>query len=46
MLAIVTDSTCGLTRAEATELGVTVVPMAYTVDATWHEEAFVGEGAD
>ena len=46
MLAIVTDSTCGLTRAEATELGVTVVPMTYTVDATWHEEGFVGENGD
>ncbi len=46
MLAIVTDSTCGLTRAEASELGVTVVPMTYTVDATWHEESFVGEGGD
>ena len=46
MLAIVTDSTCGLTRAEAAELGVTVVPMSYTVDAVWHEEGFVGEGED
>ena len=46
MLSIVTDSTCGLTRVEAEELGVTVVPMTYTVDATWHEEGFVGENGD
>lgn len=44
MLSIVTDSTCGLTRVEASELGVTMVPMAYTVDGAWHEEGFVGEG--
>ena len=32
MLAIVTDSTCGLTRQEAVELGVDVVPMGYETD--------------
>lgn len=46
MLAIVTDSTCGLTRIEATELGVTVVPMSYTVNSRWHEEGFVGENGN
>lgn len=46
MLAIVTDSTCGLTRVEAAELGVDVIPMSYTVDATWYEEGFVGENGD
>ena len=43
MLAIVTDSTCGLTRQEAAELGVDVVPMVYATDFTRHEEGFVGE---
>ena len=46
MLAIVTDSTCGLTRVEANELGVTVVPMSYTVDSRWQEEGFVGENGN
>lgn len=46
MLAIVTDSTCGLTASEAAELGVTVVPMTYVTDTERHEEGFVGENGD
>lgn len=46
MLAIVTDSTCGLTRVEASELGVDVVPMSFSVGASSHEEGFVGENGD
>lgn len=46
MLAIITDSTCGLTRQEAIELGVEVVPMAYETDFERHEEGFVGENGE
>ncbi len=46
MLAIVTDSTCGLTRFEASELGVEVVPMSYSAGAATYEEGFVGENDD
>ena len=46
MLALVTDSTCGLTRDEARELGVTVLPMTYVTDFERHEELFVGEMGD
>ena len=46
MLSIVTDSTCGLTREEASELGVDVVPMTYVTDFERHTEGFVGENGD
>lgn len=46
MLALVSDSTCALTRDEARELGVTVVPMAYVTDFERHEEGLVGEMGD
>lgn len=46
MLALVTDSTCGLTRGEARELGVDVIPMTYATDFERHEEGFVGENDD
>ena len=46
MLALVTDSTCGLTRVEADELGVTVLPMTYSVDGVRYSEAPVGENGD
>lgn len=46
MLALVTDSTCGLTRDEAAELGVDVVPMTYVTDSARHSEGFVGENGD
>ena len=46
MLAIVTDSTCGLTRQEAAELGVDVLHMTYEADFKRHEEGFVGENGD
>ena len=46
MLAIVTDSTCGLTRFEAADLGVEMVPMSYTADGATREEGFVGENKD
>ena len=45
MLAIVIDSTSGLTRSEATELGVTVVPTYYSVDGHANEERFANECA-
>lgn len=43
MLALVTDSTCGLTRNEAAELGIDVLPMGYVVRGVRHVEGFVGE---
>ena len=46
MLAIVADSTCGLTRQEAVELGVDVIPMGYETDFEHHEEGFVGENGE
>ena len=46
MLALVTDSTCGLTRTEAAELGVDVLPMGYAVAGIRHAEGFVGENGD
>ena len=46
MLALVTDSTCGLTRVEADELGVIVLPMTYSVDGVRYSEAPVGENGD
>lgn len=46
MLALVTDSTCGLTRNEAAELGVDVVSMGYVSDLGHREELFVGENGD
>ena len=45
MLALVTDSTCGLTKVEAQELGVEMVPVVYVVDGTRREEGFVGQNA-
>ena len=46
MLALVTDSTCGLTRNEAAELGVDVLPMGYAAAGVRHAEGFVGENGD
>lgn len=46
MLKIVTDSTCGLTQAEAEELGVIVLPMQYVVDGVRHDEKPQGENGD
>ena len=46
MLALVTDSTCGLTRNEAAELGVDVLPMGYAAAGIRHAEGFVGENGD
>lgn len=46
MLALVTDSTCGLTRDEARELGVDVVPMTYETRSGRRLEGFVGENGD
>ena len=43
MLALVTDSTCGLTRNEAAELGIDVLPMGYVAGGLRHAEGFVGE---
>lgn len=42
-IAIVTDSTCGLTRGEARDLGVTVLPMAYQACGERHQEMPQGE---
>lgn len=46
MFALVTDSSCGLTRNEASELGVDVVPMGYVAEFGRREEGFVGENGD
>ena len=46
MLALVTDSTCGLTRNEAAELGVDVLPMGFAAVGVRHAEGFVGENGD
>lgn len=42
-IAIVTDSTCGLTRGEARDLGVTVLPMAYQACGERRQEMPQGE---
>lgn len=46
MIVIVTDSTACLNRQEAQRLGVTHVPMTYTLDGSTHREHFVEENAD
>lgn len=46
MLAIVTESTSGITRQEAEDLGVTVVPTYYVVDGVSHKEAYADECGD
>lgn len=46
MIAIVTDSTAGLTRQEAKDLGVVLIPMTYTVSGTVQAESFVDENGD
>lgn len=46
MLALVTDSTCALSREEAERLGVTVVPTTFAVDGYRHPEGFLGENMD
>ena len=46
MLAIVADSTAMLTRAEAAELGVTLVNNTYVLDGAPREESFMDENGD
>ena len=46
MIAIVTDSTAGLTRQEAKDLGVVCIPMTYTVAGTVYAENFLNENGD
>ncbi len=46
MLAIVVDSSANLTRTEAAKLGVTMVPMTYSLDGQLCEESFMGENGD
>lgn len=46
MLAIVTDSTCALTRHEAELLGVEVIPMTYIVDGRRLREQPLGENGE
>ena len=43
MLTIVTESSSGLTRDEAEELGVTLIPTYYTVDGVTHRELYTNE---
>lgn len=45
-LAIVTDSTCCLTRQEAQRLGCTVLPMGYRTDGERKDELPQGENGD
>lgn len=46
MLALVVDSSAALTRDEARQLGVELVPMTYVVDGERVEETFLGENGD
>ena len=46
MIVIVTDSTACLNRQEVERLGVTHVPMTYTLDGVTHREHFVEETFD
>lgn len=46
MLTIVTDSTSCLTHAEASALGVVVLPMTYIVDGVRHKEPLQGSYGD
>ncbi len=46
MLAIVTESTSGITREEADELGVTIVPTYYVVDGVSRKEEYADECGD
>lgn len=46
MLALVADSSAALTREEARQLAVEVVPMSYTLDGERREETFMGENGD
>lgn len=46
MIAIVVDSTCMLTRAEASRLGATVVSSTYVVDGLPREETYLDEVGD
>ena len=46
MISIVVDSTCALTRSEASKLGVTLVSATYTVDGRPVPESFMGENGD
>lgn len=43
MLTIVTESSSGLTRDEAEELGVTLIPTYYSVDGVTHRELYTNE---
>lgn len=46
MIAIVTDSTAYLTKKEAKELGVRMVPMTYTVSGHLFNESFVDQNGN
>ena len=46
MIVIVTESTACLNRQEVERLGVTHVPMTYTLDGVTHREHFVEENGD
>jgi len=46
MFAVVTDSTAYLTRNEASKLGVTVIPMNYTIAGAKFGEHYADENAD
>lgn len=46
MIAIVTDSTAGLTRQEAKDLGVVCIPMTYTISGTVYPENFLEENGE
>lgn len=43
MIVIVTDSTAPLTRQEAEQLGICMIPHSYTVDGTTYLETFTDE---
>lgn len=46
MITIVTDSTVYLTRKQAANLGVCIVPMSYTVSSKPYYESYIGENGN
>ncbi len=46
MIAIVTDSTAYLTKQEATDLGIRIVPMSYTVAGQMYNESYSDQNGD
>ena len=43
MIAIVTDSSAGISREDAKEWGISIVPMTYTADEKQFFEDYIGK---